>query len=53
MNRKIYRICLISLTVLAVFAACFYYNRLKEPAGNTQGALFVMEECNEQSDNLS
>lgn len=53
MNRKTYRICLVSLTVLAVLAACVYYNQIKQPAGNTQGALFVMEGQNGQSDNLS
>lgn len=52
MNQKKYRICLISLTVVAIFFVFFFYNQMKEP-GDTRGALFVMEDSHEQSKNLS
>ncbi len=52
MNQKKYRICLISLTVVAIFFVFFFYNQMKEP-GDTRGALFVMEDSYEQSKNLS
>jgi len=43
MNQKIYRICLMSIVIIAVMTGFFYYNQIKDNGKDTQGALLVME----------
>ncbi len=53
MSRKTYRICLVSMVIIALIAGIYFYRHLEDSAADRRGALLVMEENNEQqSDNL-
>ena len=45
MKQKTYRICLLSMVIIALAVGIYYYSRMNDQVENRKGALLVMEEC--------
>lgn len=52
MRQKTYRICLVSMVIIALAAGIYFYSHMEKHTTDRRGALLVMEEKDEQSDNL-
>lgn len=45
MKQRTYRICLLSIVILALAAGIYFYSRMDNHTQDRKGALLVMEEC--------